>query len=231
MVTMTNILLVMEKKRCTQCQKDKPLSDFYAKTETRKHSRCIQCMNAYRKKRYRVTRDAEQKKNAAYYAANKEYFHAQRRAYYRANKDAIKARTDAYRSTKEYRQRDKEYRTRNAEKRAKKHRDWHRRNPHKAKEYYRRTYARDKSTWNTAVQNRRARIKANGGNVSAREWRAIKERHGNKCACCGASGSLTMDHVVPLSAGGSHKADNIQPLCRKCNRSKWNKFIDYRKPM
>ena len=80
-------------------------------------------------------------------------------------------------------------------------------------------------------QNRRARIRENGGSFTADEWLALKQRYGNRCLCCGKEEpeiSLEPDHIVPVSNGGSGNIDNIQPLCRSCNASKNNKLIDYR---
>jgi 5-methylcytosine-specific restriction endonuclease McrA len=35
--------------------------------------------------------------------------------------------------------------------------------------------------------------------------------------CCGEAKPLTVDHVVPVSKGGSNDISNIQPLCLECN--------------
>ena len=48
----------------------------------------------------------------------------------------------------------------------------------------------------------------------------MQAEYGGRCAYCAASGKLTMDHVVPLSKGGAHTADNIVPVCLACNMSK-----------
>jgi 5-methylcytosine-specific restriction endonuclease McrA len=58
------------------------------------------------------------------------------------------------------------------------------------------------------------------GSLSAREWRAIVLKQRGRCADCRKRTKLTIDHVVPLAAGGSHYAFNIQGLCGKCNTVK-----------
>lgn len=76
---------------------------------------------------------------------------------------------------------------------------------------------------------RRAHKKNNGGvDFTREEWDALCNKYGNKCLACGNAGKLTIDHVVPLSRGGSNSIDNIQPLCLGCNLSKHDKIIDYR---
>jgi hypothetical protein len=41
-----------------------------------------------------------------------------------------------------------------------------------------------------------------------------------KCAECGARSHLEVDHIVPVSRGGTGDRANLQALCRKCNRIK-----------
>ena len=41
-----------------------------------------------------------------------------------------------------------------------------------------------------------------------------------KCAHCGATKFLTVDHIVPLARGGEHVRHNFQCLCWTCNRKK-----------
>lgn len=49
---------------------------------------------------------------------------------------------------------------------------------------------------------------------------ALQERDGGECAWCGSIDGLTIDHVVPFSAGGGDDFDNLRLLCRPCNTSK-----------
>ena len=92
-------------------------------------------------------------------------------------------------------------------------REWNARNPEHRK---------------TIRQAYRARRKQAQGTVAHAEWQWLCDYYGNRCLCCGGGGPLTMDHVIPLSKGGAHSIDNIQPLCSTCNSKKYDKHIDYR---
>ena len=56
--------------------------------------------------------------------------------------------------------------------------------------------------------------------ISAAVRRAVHERDGWECLHCGSGDDLTLDHIVPWSAGGSDEIDNLQTLCRPCNSRK-----------
>lgn len=46
------------------------------------------------------------------------------------------------------------------------------------------------------------------------------------CVFCGASENLEIDHIVPVSKGGDSEPENLQVLCRSCNRSKRTKSVE-----
>lgn len=51
----------------------------------------------------------------------------------------------------------------------------------------------------------------------------VFKRDGYKCVECGATNKdvrLEVDHIVPLSNGGSDELTNLQTLCHECNMSK-----------
>lgn len=79
-------------------------------------------------------------------------------------------------------------------------------------------------------KRRAAKLNAPGSGVLPEEWNRIVTKFNGKCIGPGPhGGTLSMDHIVPLSRGGADTANNIQPLCRVCNSRKGTRTIDYRK--
>lgn len=66
--------------------------------------------------------------------------------------------------------------------------------------------------------------RANGG---TRAWSKIRERilirDGYLCQYCG-SDATTVDHVIPISKGGTDEPDNLVAACTRCNYSKGNRM-------
>lgn len=78
-----------------------------------------------------------------------------------------------------------------------------------------------------AAKRRRKALLAKNGvyRFSGADWKRCLDRHGHRCVYCGSSGKLTMDHVVPVTRGGTHGAGNIVPACNRCNASKGNSLL------
>ena len=47
---------------------------------------------------------------------------------------------------------------------------------------------------------------------------------GGRCQKCGSIRNLEYDHIHPFSRGGDNSFNNIQLLCRKCNRKKGGRW-------
>ena len=69
---------------------------------------------------------------------------------------------------------------------------------------------------------RRARkLNSPVNDFTATQWKAMKEQYKHCCAYCNRKMQhLEMDHITPLSKGGSHTLSNIVPACRSCNAHK-----------
>jgi 5-methylcytosine-specific restriction endonuclease McrA len=78
------------------------------------------------------------------------------------------------------------------------------------------------------AHTRRTRKHQAGGSYTPQEWEALCALFGHRCLCCGAEGTLTVDHIIPLALRGSNSIHNLQPLCGSCNKKKNAKTIDYR---
>jgi len=52
--------------------------------------------------------------------------------------------------------------------------------------------------------------------VKRRFW----ARDGGACVQCGSRQNIEFDHIIPYSKGGADSVNNLQILCRRCNRSK-----------
>jgi 5-methylcytosine-specific restriction endonuclease McrA len=74
---------------------------------------------------------------------------------------------------------------------------------------------------------RRARRRGSVGFYTNKEWEDLKAKCEFRCQMCGRHESerkLTVDHIVPVSRGGSSWIQNIQPLCKPCNSRKGNRM-------
>lgn len=70
---------------------------------------------------------------------------------------------------------------------------------------------------------RYARSKNAKGSFTVKEWLELKHRHNDCCVRCGVHESIkrmTIDHIIPLTKGGSNFISNLQPLCQPCNSKK-----------
>lgn len=136
------------------------------------------------------------------------------------------------------RQRDREYYARNRERKKEQVALWQRSNNERHRENVRRwkekNPERQRQLWAVGVQRRRSRKRSNTPryqNYTLPQWEHLKRSYDFYCLCCGKREpdvSLTVDHVVPLSRGGTNSIDNLQPLCFACNLAKRDRIVDYR---
>jgi len=130
---------------------------------------------------------------------------------YKENKQAYKDRAKAWGAT-------------NGDKVKKFKENWRRSNPG----YWNEWRADNPGVGGMDRQGGRGHERAASGGDNPGGWKALCFGYGYKCAKCGEQVSLTGDHGIPLSKGGSNSIDNIQPLCQPCNSGKKDRIADYR---
>jgi 5-methylcytosine-specific restriction endonuclease McrA len=241
-----------ETRRCTKCGEVKAIADYYRKSPDRLMSHCKAChrviTEAYRKthpelyaecaKKYR---DADPEKARAVNKASRERhyerirqreraveatpeYRSKKAAYRKAKTAHRKAYNAAYAraNADRIRERNRRYRKLHPELYVAAVRKWQARNPLKAKVIKANAHAR-----------RRAREAAAIGSYTAAEWEFVKAAQEYRCLICGMYEpliKLTVDHVIPLSKGGTNTADNLAGLCGPCNSHKRDRMIDPRLP-
>lgn len=155
-------------------------------------------------------------------------------AYYRENLAATKATQAVYRQAhrESDRARVRAWREANLERARAGNRDYARRHA-AALLVKRRHYRAANRDLIRTLNNRHKALKRNApvNDLTTAQWRDIKAAYGQRCAYCKKRRFLTMDHVIPLSKGGSHTASNIVPACGSCNSKKCNRPAPQHQPL
>lgn len=102
---------------------------------------------------------------------------------------------------------------------------WGRRNPEGLRAIKRRWAKANPEAEYAKAHRYRAR-KLAGGSFTAAEWRARLAEYDGKCAYCGSTERIEIDHKTPVSRGGLNTIENIVPACRACNRRKSSKTAE-----
>lgn len=188
----------MTDKTCTHCQQAKPLNEFdrLLKSKDGRQPWCKKC----RKEQRETNRDKKSAYDRARYKANSEAMRARAKVHRETNPDYLKSYNHSY-----YKE--------NADKISDAVRQWRQENPDKRR----------------AIINRHKAAKRNAeGRFTDNDIRSmLKSQHG-RCVYCRADikDCYTVDHITPLSRGGSNWPDNLQLVCASCNSSKKDKTHD-----
>jgi 5-methylcytosine-specific restriction endonuclease McrA len=198
----TQLPLCTQTKRCTKCGVTKPVDQFAPRGDAPHllRSHCRECRKATK---------------AEYRAANIEAVRASDAAYREQNAEVINARIKRWYA---------EHPDRAAEMR----REERQRNADRRKAYNRAYREAHPDLYRNAYNNRRARLKGNGGTHTVVEWAAVKAAQDYTCPHCRKREpeiTLTRDHIIPLSKGGTNDIGNVQGLCALCNSRKSAKIV------
>lgn len=216
-------------KRCTKCSETKPVSEF-GKQKVRKDGLnpwCRACKKAEAAARYLVKRDDILAANAAWAKANPEKRRGICRRFAEANPDRVKGYHAKYAKQNPEKRRAwsmADY-WRNREARLAAARAWQKLNRGWNREYRRGYRDRNREAYRARHRNRKALVRQAAGMHTAADVRRIYADQRGRCAYCRSSlrGGYHVDHVRPLSRGGSNAPSNLQLTCAACNLSKKDK--------
>jgi 5-methylcytosine-specific restriction endonuclease McrA len=175
------------------------------------------CKPCYRKDYYRRNRERTLAINKAWREANPDRMRELVRSWDSAHVDRKRAVSDIWRKANADRVHEADVAWRNA-------------NPEKVKAAsakYQKANADRVSMWKRDGHSlRRARIREQSAGPV--DYAAILAEHGMVCHICldviASLSDLQMDHVIPLSKGGPHAAENIRPSHALCNLRKGAKI-------
>ena len=212
---------IVTEKRCSKCGEVKPKNLFYF-DKSRKDKLTCWCIACYKFSQQNISQGARDRKNAKqkekYYQnidSERQRSNERVRRYAEKNRKKINEKQNKVRleNIEKARAYQREFYWKNRDAKIQQHKDWMKKSDGKNREY---------------KSNRRAKILQVGGKYTAREFKELCEKYHSVCLSCKLPLPLVADHVIPLSKGGANSIDNIQPLCRHCNASKYTKHIDYR---
>ncbi len=180
-------------------------------------------------------REALLKANQKYRTLHPDKRHASYAEWARRNPDKVRAhnakwneqdKINGWQYSRMWRERNPEkvkeinrrYRLAHQDQRRNGYRQWMRKNIDKVKE-----------RWKNNTIRRRALKRNTDGVHTYEQFLDVCESFGWRCAYCGCElnpNTVTEDHVIPLSRGGSNDISNIVPACKFCNSSKGNKTAE-----
>jgi hypothetical protein len=206
-------------KACSKCGIEKPLEQYAKNKQTPDGLRreCKPCRKIYVAQWRLANLDRCRAVDAARRAANPEKVKAYTAKWNAANPEKLRAKRDAWRQANpgKFKARSARWHLANKEAVNARSAEWRKANPEASRAHRR---------------NRRARKLEVGGTLSSGLAAKLYGLQKGRCACCREplGDDYHLDHILPLTRGGTNTDDNIQLLRATCNLQKHAKHpIDY----
>jgi len=202
-------------KICSQCKLEKSINEFHFRKDTQKYrNQCKHCISI---------------KNKQYRDENKDKISHNKKEYARKNRDKIS----------DYQ---KEYRIKNKDSIRENQKRWEINNPYARRKSYMKYVENNRELINKKYKeysktpqgikarkvswhNRSKKLRGAGGKLRAEDIAKMMENQKHRCVYCnkGIKHKYHIDHINPISKGGTNYIENIQLLCPTCNLKKSDK--------
>lgn len=206
-------------KTCTKCKEIKPIAEFTKDKQRSDGLRpsCKECKHVWSVAYYEATYEKQSAYAKAWAAANPEKKKANKKRHYDRHSAEVIAKAQAWRAANIDRARAYDAARYAADPAAERARSaaYKAANPEKGRQH---------------VQNRRAKVRGNGGKLSKDISAKLFALQRGKCPCCARplGDDYHLDHKMPLALGGTNTDDNMQLMRAQCNTSKRARHpIDY----
>jgi 5-methylcytosine-specific restriction endonuclease McrA len=201
-------------KTCSHCKEIKLKTEFN-NNKTSKDGLQIKCKSCI-KDYYEANKVASSIRSKTYYAMHQETLKVAFKVYGTINKSVIAKRRKAYRleNIEKLTVKNKSYYENNKVSVSNTNKAWVKANPERKL---------------ASNHKRRCKNKKTIGNFTSFDINKLMVLQQFKCVYCqiefisDSKNNYHIDHIIPLSLGGSNFASNIQLLCPKCNCSKGGK--------
>ena len=213
---------IISHKRCTKCGKVFPATtEYFSRHSEGKYGLrpdCKLCVSARDKQKRALNPDVNKEQCKTYYRTHKKERGEYNRQY-RLNHPNQRKKSD-----REYRQRYKHERT-------KYNQQWVKDHPEivkpRRKYYYHLNIETSREQGRKDANTRRARKHAAIGYHTSTDIDILYINQRGLCAYCSTPlhGKYHVDHIVPLSRGGTDYAENLTLTCPRCNLSKGDKLL------
>jgi len=227
-------------KVCTKCGEAKPLTAYSRNKRFRDgcERRCKACRSEafaawrvknldrrreYQQEWYEKNPGAKAEHNRAYSAKHSADIVVRVAKWRRENPERVRATLKAHRAANRELYRERRQRPEFIVKKREADRLWNLANKEHASESTRLWRKNNPDRYRVINSRRKALNRAAPGSATIAQIQARVEYFGSKCWMCGAQWE-SIDHVKPLSKGGSNWPANLRPACLSCNSSKHAKW-------
>lgn len=190
----------METKICSKCKTEKPnTNEYFAfanKSKGLLKNKCKMCDKEY----YKNNRNKMIEHSKEYYKNNKAVVQEYKKQYYKNNREEVIKKSIEYRNN----------------------------NTDRVSEYLKEYQKNNKDKMVFYASKRRILENGNGGSYTQEQWQETLEYFDYKCAYTGEciKGNLHIEHIIPITKGGTNYIWNLIPSTPHANISKRNKDME-----